>query len=372
VRILHLAARGHAAGSSISITALARAQRAAGHEVVIGCPGESWLASRAREAGLEVAPLEIPAANAEARGVAALASDAGPDVINAHSSPDRRALRALRIRGRLRAALVTSRRAMPRSSLVSALLDSFTADRVIAVSNSVARALVRRGVRPSLVRVVPNAVDLLRVDRTLAPGEVTLAREAVARGLPGGTEREAGALLEENAPLVGIVSRAKDHATALRALRHVATPLTLVCLGASRDADLAGLAAMAAPHRVSFLPFTDDPLPFYQLFDCCLLPTLQEGLSQSLLEAMALGKCVITTATGGNLDLLTHGVDGLLVPPASPAALAREIERALGDPALREGLGAAARSRARRDFTIARTAALTEAVYAEALERRAA
>ena len=100
------------------------------------------------------------------------------------------------------------------------------------------------------------------------------------------------------------------------------------------------------------------------------MPTRHEGLSQGLLEAMALGKAVVTTRSGGNTDLIEDGVHGLLVPPRDARALAAALDRLLGDAALRQRLGAAARRRAREEFTIAKTAAGTEDVYREALARR--
>jgi glycosyltransferase involved in cell wall biosynthesis len=92
-----------------------------------------------------------------------------------------------------------------------------------------------------------------------------------------------------------------------------------------------------------------------------------EGFSQALLEAMALGKPVVASAATGNLDLVTDGTDGLLVPPADPSAWASAIERLLADPPLRERLGAAARHTARERYSLERTVERTAAVYREVL-----
>ena len=111
------------------------------------------------------------------------------------------------------------------------------------------------------------------------------------------------------------------------------------------------------------LPFTDEVRPLYELLEVVLLPSRIEGLSQALLEAMALGKPVLASDAGGNPDLITPEVDGLLVPALDPAEWAKAIERVLGDSALSARLGARACRTARETFSLDRTVARTLAVY---------
>ena len=133
---------------------------------------------------------------------------------------------------------------------------------------------------------------------------------------------------------------------------------------------LEALAAAAPRHEVRWVPFRPDVLPFYRLFDVVVLPSRREGLSQALLEAMALGLPVVASRAGGNADLVTHGEDGWLVPPRDGPAFARALARLLADRALRERLGARARQTARGRFSLARTAAATEAAYRVAMAQR--
>jgi glycosyltransferase involved in cell wall biosynthesis len=88
-----------------------------------------------------------------------------------------------------------------------------------------------------------------------------------------------------------------------------------------------------------------------------------EGLSQSLLEAMALAKPVLASRAGGNLDIIRHEVDGLLVAPRDPGAWAQAIDGLLGDPARCAALGAAARRTARETFSLDHTVRRTLDLY---------
>jgi glycosyltransferase involved in cell wall biosynthesis len=121
---------------------------------------------------------------------------------------------------------------------------------------------------------------------------------------------------------------------------------------------------------VVFVPFTEQALLFYHLAAVAALPSTIEGLSQALLEAMALGVPVVASEAGGNTDLVTPGATGLLVPTADVPGWAAALERLLGDAAWAGRLAAAGRDLVRTHYTLERTAERTEAVYLEALTRR--
>jgi glycosyltransferase involved in cell wall biosynthesis len=353
--ILHLSHERHGGGSTLSVALLARAQREAGHAVAIGCAEGSELAEQAAATGLEVTPVDFTRTGPAAARVAQLAAR-GVDVINAHGSRDRAACRRARLLGRLPASLVVTRRSMPRSTPVSALLDGVLADRVIAVSRAVALALVRRLTPPWRVAVVPNAVDLSRLDGPVSDAELAEARAAAG--------------CEDGRPTVGVVARRKDQATLLAALRHLPRPITLCCLGIEPDEELTRLAGAVPGHRVTFVPFRREVRAFYSVFDAVVLPTRGEGCSQALLEAMALGKPVVTARAGGNAEVADHGAHALLVAPGDARGYAAALETVLADPGLAARLGASATRRARTQFSIERTLAGTLAAYRVALARR--
>jgi glycosyltransferase involved in cell wall biosynthesis len=77
--------------------------------------------------------------------------------------------------------------------------------------------------------------------------------------------------------------------------------------------------------------------------DIFVLPSLYEGLSFAVLEAMATEHAIVATAVDGTVDVIEDGRTGLLIPPGAPGALAAAITRLLADPMLRVRIGRAAR-----------------------------
>lgn len=81
--------------------------------------------------------------------------------------------------------------------------------------------------------------------------------------------------------------------------------------------------------RVTILPARTDIRPYYQCADIFVMPSFHEGMSNSVLEAMACALPVVATAVSGNTDLVRHRHNGLLVPPNDPAALAAALDELL-------------------------------------------
>jgi glycosyltransferase involved in cell wall biosynthesis len=103
----------------------------------------------------------------------------------------------------------------------------------------------------------------------------------------------------------------------------------------------------------SWLPgYRDDTDRFYQSLDLFVLPSRREGISNTILEAMASGLPVVATRVGGNPEIVEDRVSGTLVPPENPQALADALLAYLREPALLARHGQAGRERALRDFSM--------------------
>jgi glycosyltransferase involved in cell wall biosynthesis len=353
MQVLH---QGGGAGSVTSTLHLSLGLARAGWHVRFVCPPDSEVERLATAGGLEVHPLRLEAGSRmrNARRLAHLLACYPADIVNSQSARDRKALTWLALRRKLEVPFVATRRQLPRTFVLENWLASRLAARTIAVSTRVGEALARRGTPRGKLVIVPNGLVTARVDAPVSAADLERWRSAIA--------------WDPGRRTLGIVSRRKDQLVVLAALDRVRTPVRLVLAGVGSDERIeAAIARAPGRHAVVALPFAPDIRPLYELLDFVLLPSRMEGFSQTLLEAMALGKPVIASAAAGNLDLVTDGGDGLLVAPTDPAAWAAAIERLLADPALRERLGAAGRRTARETYSLERTVERTAAVYRDVL-----
>jgi glycosyltransferase involved in cell wall biosynthesis len=135
---------------------------------------------------------------------------------------------------------------------------------------------------------------------------------------------------------------------------------------------LDGLQALAAKldlrDRCVFEPATKHVAERLRDIDVFVLPSLSEAFSNSLMEAMASGCCVVASRVGGNPELVIEEESGLLFRPGDSADLARCLGRLLTDGGLRERLGAAGTRRIREHFSIASAAQRMGAVYRSVLD----
>jgi L-malate glycosyltransferase len=109
--------------------------------------------------------------------------------------------------------------------------------------------------------------------------------------------------------------------------------------------------------------FRPDVLSLHQAFEIFVMSSVTEGLGTSLLDAMAAGKPVVATETGGIPEVVVHEQTGFLVPPRDHEALARAIVTLLKHDDLRRTMGAAGRARARSLFSAERMVQDTLRVY---------
>jgi glycosyltransferase involved in cell wall biosynthesis len=228
---------------------------------------------------------------------------------------------------------------------------------LVAVSTDI-QAFLRTRLGLDHVRVVPNGIDLERPAR----GD----RERGRRAIGVGPE----AIVVGN---VGNLYPVKGHRALVAALAELDPNVHLAIAG--RGAEEAGLRSLAGDlgiaARVHLLGYREDTPDLLAASDIYALPSLYEGQSLALIEAMAAGLPVVATEVGGNPEVLGRSeVEGLFVPPSDPAALARALARMAADRALRARLGAAARARARSEFSLDAMLGRYRALYDEVLAGR--
>lgn len=208
-------------------------------------------------------------------------------------------------------------------------------------------------------------------DEWAAPGRVTVIENGVE--LPGEFP-EVGRLPRRRAGLLANLRPVKDPETFVRAARLVANahPDARFLLGGAgelwpaleRAVDGLGLRA-----NVSLLGPVADVPGFLADIDVGVLCSRSEGSPNAVLEYMAAGRAVVATAVGGTAQLVRHGVNGLLVPPGDPAALAAAVRELFERPGRAAELAAAARQYARARHDPRRRARRFEDLYARLLGR---
>lgn len=121
--------------------------------------------------------------------------------------------------------------------------------------------------------------------------------------------------------------------------------------------------------QVFFLPSISNTAEVLQELDIFVMPSVQEGLGLSILEALACGVPVVASDVGGIPSIIKHDVSGLLVEPANPMALAGAIMHVMEDRSLAIRLGKRGRQQVEEKFNLRQMALDIEKVYEEAIKK---
>ena len=197
--------------------------------------------------------------------------------------------------------------------------------------------------------VIPNAAPAAAgsIDREQARAQLELAPQDVV------------------ALFIGQLEARKDPLTAVAASREAVAggaPIVLLVAGAG---PLEQSVRAAAGPQVRVLGYRDDPHVLFAAADVLVMPSLREGQSIAVLEAMRGGLAVVVSDGLGNPELV--GDAGLVVPAGDASALAAVLARLAADAGERERLGAAARRRYEEHFTLERFQQRMAALYGELL-----
>jgi len=236
----------------------------------------------------------------------------------------------------------------------------------VAVSSDLEQYLCRDiGVDSRHVAHICNGVDTIR----FAPADGVRRR---VEGCPFTTDHW----------VVGTVGRmqlVKDQVTLARAFVHavrvdrtVAQRMRLVMIGdGPLRAEVARVLQDAGLSALAWLPGERSDVPdLMRSLDCFVLPSLAEGISNTILEAMATGLPVIATNVGGNSELIDDGITGQLVPPDDSEAMGAAMFSRFNDATMAQRHGAAARQSALQRFSLDRMVRDYAALYDGLLARR--
>jgi L-malate glycosyltransferase len=227
----------------------------------------------------------------------------------------------------------------------------------IAASGAIARVLHADGIPAPRVATVHEGID---PDRIAGIEPVSVHGEF---------------WLPTRAPIVGNIGALVPH----KGQRHLVDAAALVVRdvpdarfivlgeGELRPALEHQVKSLHLEKHVALPGFRADAVALLKTFDVFVMSSETEGLGTSILDAMACGRPVVGTRTGGIPEVIEDGVTGLLVEPTNPRALAQAITDLLRDPALRARMGAAGLACVRERFTVDRMVEGTLRVYQDVI-----
>ena len=241
------------------------------------------------------------------------------------------------------------------------LLSHF-ADRAVPNSEAGRKYLIERHINPSRIRVIYNGLNLSRL---------TYDKESMEQ-----VRQKLGVPLEGK--VVGVMARLfpqKDHVTFLRAAAVINQAMPDTRFAVLGDGPLRSYLEklsqeLGLASKIVFFGEQQDVGTYLSTFDVAVLTSEVEGCSNSLLEAMALGKPVVATDVGGNRELVHHGQTGLLVSPRNAEALADAIITLLQDSERANSMGQMAQERVVTQFTIEKMVHEYQSLYEETLRQR--
>lgn len=242
----------------------------------------------------------------------------------------------------------------PRRRRIRGLLSRFI-DHYVTVSNHLEHWLLEhhRGRFAGKVQTIHNGTQ---IDRFLKLGGVPIGDDPVVA-------------------TVGRLAAVKDQRSLIEAFSPIAVDhpnarLEIFGDGPERASLEEAIAATACADRIALPGFSTDVDSVYARLRVFALPSLNEGISNTILEAMAAGLPVVATAVGGNPELVVDGETGRLVPSRDPAALAAALRSYVEDPELARKHGDAGRERARIHFSLDRMAEDYASMYRRLVERK--
>lgn len=232
-------------------------------------------------------------------------------------------------------------------------------ERYIAVSRVVAEVIRKReGVPDSRISTIYNGVDLVR---HVLPTADVRARARAALGF-NDTHFVIGMSAwfrpeKDHGLLFGVFQRLLERTPSVRLLLVGGGPLL-----EHYRAFIQGQPGLA--DTIHFAGPVDDVRPFLHAMDVgCLIPSSNEGFSNSVLEKMAAGLPLVVTRIGGNAEAVVDGVTGFVIPPGASEQLENRLTRLHVDSPLRHSMSTAARKRVEEHFSLDRMIQQHETLY---------
>jgi L-malate glycosyltransferase len=362
VNILLITQEDILAGSSFSVSYLAKGLQQRGHHVVVAARGGSVLHEILKDSNVTFEALSIRSRVdwGAIRQLVDLVKTHRIQVINAQSSKDRYITVLAKFFYHLPVILIHTRRQISMSvgGFMQNIIYVKGTDKIVAVSEGVKQSLVSKRIPANHIRVIYNGTPKEKYERI-----DSLSIQSLKQRFS----------ISQDEIVIGCIARRKKQDQLLRSLDLIGKPVKVILVGIQEDEELRGIrSAWKLPHQIFYEGEVDSQkaLNYYGIFTCTILCSVTEGLSQGLLESMYLGVPVIATAAAGNIDLVKHEYNGLLFPDENINALADCIKMIHSNPDLYRKLVSGGITTASDTFSIDRTVHTYEEFYMSLLSSR--
>lgn len=365
-RILHTECSHGLGGQEYRVLTEAKAMVLRGHQVVIAAPGKSQLARLAKEEGLhcEAIPVGVGGWGRLVPLFLSLFVKYKIQIVHTHGSQDSW---MASLAGRLSSLRPVIIRTRHKSTPVSVsfrhdVLYRFLPHAVTTTGEAVRQQLiVRNHLNPDAVFSIPTGVDMKRFQ---------------PRG--PGVDLKEGLGIRVGQPVVGAVSFLRPEKgldvliDAISLLRKEFSRVCCLIVGTGQEHQkLLEKIRQQQLDEVVVLPgFREDIPELLNMMDVFVLPSLEEGMPQSLIQALAMERGVVASSVGGVPEIIRDGQTGFLVSPQDPVALAEKVGSLLRDPEQRKVLGQAGRRVIEENYSMDAMLVKTEQLYSYLWEKR--
>lgn len=345
------------AGSTNSIAYLAKGLAQRGHNIFIGIRKESLLWEMLEGSDVTRIPMTFKGKFDFKNWKQIRNAVRGHNIhlINPQSSHDRYTSIFSNLIYSLGAKIVHTRRQMPLSmgGPLQLFLYNKKTSGIVAVSQQVKEGLVELGINAQHVKVIHNGTPTAKYDQ-IDFSKVDKLKEHFD--------------IKDGEFVLGCVSRMKNQIQIFKALQLIDEPIKVIFCGITPNEEIQSLIQQyTVKHQIYFEGEVSSPdvLNYYKVFSTKILASTMEGLSQSLLEAMALEVPVTATAYAGNLDLIQDKENGLLFEDGDIKQIAKNILRLKNDQSLREKLKVKGKHTALETFNIKNTISNYEEYFSQ-------
>jgi glycosyltransferase involved in cell wall biosynthesis len=346
-------------GGQEQLLNLIRGLHPRGHEIHLACEPNTLLDKRVREVGASVYPFKVRSEFSirSFLRLIPILKKVRPQIL-AFNTPRAIFIGALAARYvPVGATIIFRRVSFPlRNTRFTRFKYTWQIDCIVAISKSISSQLQIGGLPESKIRVIYEGMDL-SLYRQNESRRLRRPEELMVIGTVAHLSPEKGLHL-----LIDAASQIPDAKKRLRFVIVGSGP----CLH-----DLKAQAQTKGVQDIfQFVGFYKNIFHYLKAFDLFALPSLSEGLSSAILEAMASSLPIVATNVGGIPELVQDGDNGLLVPPANSAALASAIQHLADNPETSRRMGMRGRKLIEERFTLDRKIAETEQLCSLLLQER--